>query len=211
MSSLYSDEDKERVVKNFLYARSIKKAWIEDFKPIMDYMENKMTLLVKIEKTGINVIDYTRVKAYSEYDANLYFEWLISAVSGTLPIPVDEECYKRAINHIFFFIFTLDGVLHSDVDLFEPCKIDDILEVRLRKQDERLSSLEINMNIAKEIIKRSNREIDRVNEKIVKTLERILDWEQFYKPYLDQLVEQNKEANNIEKSLSGGNKDGEKK
>jgi hypothetical protein len=193
--TLYSDKEKEIAIRKFIYAQSNKQAGIADFSPITDCIANKrVTLLYNLPKTDSitgSHYPYTKTYYYGDYDAQTYFGWLLSAVSGTGDNPVTEEVFKKAINQLFMFIFGLPGTLVSKVDLLEPYSIDkELIEFR-------------------QTIGLLDNKVDRMNDKIVKALERIQQWQKMYQSHLDELKQEHEERDKL--SSKGADENGQKR
>ena len=174
MTSLYSDKDKTTAIRKFIFARSKNFARIDSFTGIKECIaEGRIKLLQPLKMSGSyseSSYPYKTVYYYTEGDAQTYFEWLISVVAGTEDVSVPEEVFKKALNQLFMFIFGISGTLHSQVELLTPYSLDE----HLADFKEKISLVE--------------KKVDRINEQIVNTLEKIIDWQQKYQPYLNKLV-----------------------
>lgn len=189
MSTLYSDTDKIIAIRKFIHARSNKNAIIADYSPIREYIATgRITLLCKLAKSGSytqSSYPYEKVYYYSDADAKTYVEWLISALNDTLDTPVTEEIFKKAVNQLHMFVFSLSGTLKSNVDLLQPYSLDE----HLKELKEKILSVDA--------------KVERMNDKIITALERTQRWQKMYEPYLDELKKEHDERNTIEKSLKG--------
>ena len=90
MKPLFSEEEKIQAVRTFLIALQHKKARITSYLAIRNRINSgQVVVLCKLNKSEkTNEFDYQASKyiyCYSDADAKVYFEWLVSAVSGTLP------------------------------------------------------------------------------------------------------------------------------
>jgi len=197
MSPLYSDKDKAEAIEKFIYARSKKLATINNYTPITNCIaEGRIKLLLSLEKSGSSLAGrYPYEKMifhYTDSDARIYVEQLISIVSGTEEDAVSEEIFKKAVNQLFMFIFGLTGTLQSSVELLAPYSLDK----RLVIFQEQISVVE--------------KRVDHMDEQIMDTLEKILKWQKEYQPDLDDMKKERKERDDIAKSLKGNGTIGKK-
>jgi len=185
MTPLYSDADRARAIRKFIFARSKASVQVNSYEGIKDYLEEqRVEILCKLKKSG----RYTKnswsppTHYYTEQDAKTYFEWLISVVTGT--IDSSSDVYKKAINQLFMFIFNIDDTVDADeqVSLLTPYSLDE----EIGNLDEKISQI--------------RKKVEHMNEQIVNALEKILNWQQKYQPYLDRMV---KDQDSAEKVLKG--------
>jgi hypothetical protein len=185
MNPFYSDSDKVKAVEKFIYARSIRKAFISTYKPIKECLvDGRIKTLTATTKSGQHTestYPYKKSFYYTDGDAQSYFERLVAIVSGTEEEAVSEELFKKAVNQLFMFIFGLSGTLQSTVDLLESLSLDE--KTKLENQ-----------------IVLVDKKVDHIDEQIVTALETIIRWQQKYQPYLNKLA---KDQQNLEKALRG--------
>ena len=185
MIPLYSDADRSIAIRKFIFARSKNLAQINSYKGIKDYLEEqRVPIMCKLKKSGIYRENaYSELtRHYTEGDAKIYFEWLISVATGTRD--ASSETRKKAINQLFMFIFDTDNTVSADeqVTLLTPYS----LGGELADFDTKISEVQ--------------KKVNRMNEQILDALKKIMDWKQKYQPYLDRIV---KDQNILEKALNG--------
>lgn len=170
--ALYSDNDRKTAIRNFIFARSKKLAKIQSYYVIKDCLnDDKVEILCKLNKSGVNRSQYYPYKVISQYytdkDARSYFDWLISVADGTRI--KSKEVFKKAINQLYMFIFGLDNFeASSTITLLKPFSIDETLV----DFENKLSNFD--------------KKINRMNNQILDALQKIIDWQQKYQPYLDR-------------------------
>lgn len=178
MKPMYSDEDRYAIVNRFINARGQGKAIIQDFKPITKYLnDGSIKLLHKIKRTGTIIkkgnyaftIDVVEKALYSNDDAQEYFNWLISMVSGAEKVA--EGIIKESVDQLFLFIFALRDKMSLNPDVLLIAPVD--WEYRLKSLEGKHSTLE--------------RRTDARNEKAIDALEKIVKWQKTYQPSLDRL------------------------
>src|SRR4030042_741757 len=111
MTPMYSDKDRSTIVWRFINARGQGKAPITDFKPITRYLNDKtIKLLHNLAPSGTRMVnsgrlEFRTVTYYNNNDAEEYFNWLISIVTGA--VEASKDTTKEAIEQLFMFIFVL--------------------------------------------------------------------------------------------------------
>ncbi len=196
MTPLYSDTDKAVAIRKFMYARSMGQSGINSYEGIQQSIAaERIELLHAVPKSGSYQANYSSKTTYyyTEGDAQVYFEWLMSAVAGTEE--VSEEVSKKAINQIFKFLFTVAGTLsnRAQTELLTPYSLDE----EIKEVTQKISEVE--------------KKVDYMNGKILDALERIGNWQKTYQSCLDELKREHQERKKIAKSLETGKNDGKKR
>ena len=115
MNPKYSEEDRYKIVTNFIALRGQGKIRIVDFSPLIRYFDD-IKPLKEIKKTmkasrGITyfpINGFTKepeVLYYGSEDAEEYFNWLIWILSADEK--ATDETRKEAVSQLFLFIFAL--------------------------------------------------------------------------------------------------------
>jgi len=120
---IYSDEDRSKVVRNFIIARYEGLVKIESFDSILPYLDEKrVKLLYDLKQSGTRTYSYTvkEERCYTAEDAETDFDWLISVVTGAES--TSEDTIKQANDQLFIFILALRDCTEIDehVKLVEP-------------------------------------------------------------------------------------------
>jgi hypothetical protein len=163
---IYSDEDRSKAVRNFIVARYEGLAKIASFGSIVPYLnEKRVKLLCKLEQSGENLGN----KFYIEDDAETYFEWLTSVVTGAES--ASEDIIKQANDQLFIFILALrnDTGIDEHVKLVEPY------------------NWERQLTYIANSIADSQKATEKRDEQITTILERIFQWMKEYRPTLDEV------------------------
>lgn len=133
MKPVFSEEEKIQAVRIFLIALRHKKAKITNYWDIAFRLNSgRVKPLCELKKSGQET-RYNRIyekmenvgdPSYTSDDGHIYFEWLVSVVSGTLPDVIDDALVKRANDQLFDFIqvFQQSGNIEMDssVQMIEP-------------------------------------------------------------------------------------------
>jgi hypothetical protein len=108
---IYSEEDRHKIVVNFISLRGQGRIPIIDFSPLTRYLsDNRIKLLHNLQPTGRqSYIDRNYeakfVVYYTATDAEEYFNWLISIITGAEKAPDDTATvhvpfhFKRQNEH----------------------------------------------------------------------------------------------------------------
>jgi hypothetical protein len=120
---LFSEEEKTQAVRTFLIALQQKKAKITSYLDIRDRIDSgRVSVLCHLNKGGHDA--YGLNPYYTNGDAQVYFEWLVSAVSGTLPDAIGDDLIKRANDQLFRFIEVMQQSgnveIDSKIQMIEP-------------------------------------------------------------------------------------------
>ena len=162
MKPLENDEDRRLTIRTFANGCYEGRIKISSFEPVKTYLnENLVSVLFeKLPKNGPKRQDshgLFTIDTYSSYDAQLYFEWLITVVRGTER--VSEESLAEAFNQTDKFILALrDGTKYPDnlalmkpydwisrLEKFEEETYDD-LKIQMRDFNDSLQFMENNIN-----------------------------------------------------------------
>lgn len=112
MISLDSPEDRTVTVKTFINARYNKIARITTYEPLARYLNGKHieVLYDKLPKSGpptqtIQILvakgmEKDIVPMYTESDAKMYLDWLISVVQGFSPSSTNQELVNKAFDQL---------------------------------------------------------------------------------------------------------------
>ena len=131
MKPLFSDEQRIQAVRNFLVACQQKKARIINYGDIRsDLNSERVEILRKLAKSGKDEILVSGLYHTGQYntfyttgDAQVYYEWLISVVSGTRQ-GIADEVIKKAIDQLFHFIQIMQNSntieIEKNVQLIAP-------------------------------------------------------------------------------------------
>jgi hypothetical protein len=132
MKPLISDEERKQAVRNFLLARSEKRAKIHSYIALVPYLnENRIKTLYKLKPSGGKepILDANtgairgyalNFSLFNEDDAKKYFEWLVAVVDGTEE--VTEDIVKQANDQLFRFIQIMNEQIEQDksIQLIAP-------------------------------------------------------------------------------------------
>jgi hypothetical protein len=132
MKPLFSDDERAQANRNFIIAHYHHKTNISDFWILEDYLEKGMIKpLYELQKSGRgdpiygdNTYGYKTIKGYasvySPSDAETYFKWLISIVSGAKP--ASEQIINEANNQLFDILHIMESKISIDksVQLIPP-------------------------------------------------------------------------------------------
>jgi hypothetical protein len=172
MKPIYTDEDRAQAVRNFIAARYQGLAKIRDYSPVTSYMkEKRIKLLYEVAASGIKVDSHYNAigKFFIDSDAEKYFEWLVSVVTGAEN--VSEGVIKQAIDQLFIFILTMrDGI---DIDK----------RVKLVEAYDWEQKLDL---IAKVLLE-FRESTEKRDQKITDILRLIFDWMKQYRLVLDEV------------------------
>lgn len=222
MKPTYSEEDRYRIVMNFIGLRGQGCIPIIDFSPLIRYFDD-IKPLRPIKKTSHREYEIaTRVTysgqpidpkvkreaCYGRKDAEEYFNWLIYMLTADDKATAEQR--KEAVNQLFLFIFVLRDKTPVTLNDFLKARFDWERKVITLKNalKELKSSVEYNDKQNEVAHEDFVNELEKETEKIAKTFERIGDWQQHYQPYLDKLeIEQG----TIDNALKGNNSDKKRK
>ena len=164
MKPLFSEEEKKQAVRTFLIALRHRRAKITSYIDIKDRLNSgRMNILCKLDKSGqdklIDKYSLQSVKVgdpyYAPNDAKVYFEWLDSAVSGTLSDSIGDDLIKAANDQLFNFIQVMQQSgnveIDSKIQMIEPYDWQKIFT----SFDERLTDIQ-------KIIDKGNKDITEV-------------------------------------------------
>jgi hypothetical protein len=105
---------------------------------------------------------YTATGKYAPYEALEYVRWLVGVVTGS--IPTSEDNIEKAFDQLYTAIIALknaDQFLGQNFDILPAYSyFTSLTEVQAK--------------------------VDKMDSQIVDALEKIIDWQQFYKPCLDE-------------------------
>ncbi len=210
MKPIYSEEDRHKIVMNFITLRGQGRIPIMDFSPLIPYFDD-IKPLREIKKTMSYANRYSLYSTgspsnqpetffYSSDDAQGYFNWLIWII--TVDEKATDEIRKEAVNQLFLFIFALRDKIRVNLD--------DFLKVRF-VWERRVITLKNALKDVKEKVEYNEKcgeagladlkdDVEKETEKISSVLERIGNWQKEYQPYLDKLK---KEQEGIDKVLRG--------
>ena len=130
MKPIFSEEEKIQAVRTFLIALQHNKVKINSYRDVTYRLNSgEIRILTEISKSGLESIrvpyrGVESVSCYSDADARLYFEWLVSAVSGTLPISIIDALIKSANDQLFRLIQVMQQsnsvLVDSKIQMIEP-------------------------------------------------------------------------------------------
>ena len=208
MKPKYSEEDRYKIVMNFISLRGKGKVPIFDFSPLIRYLDG-ITPLHEIKKTGCKEVfdggirmpvfpnthtaSSTKVvPCYGKEDAEEYFNWLIWII--TADEKATEETRKEAVSQLFLFIFALRDNIRVNLDDFLKVRFDwerkvITLKNALKEVKVKVDNIE-RYNDAEHSDLKDN--LEKETEKISDALEKIGNWQKYYQPYLDGLEEERK-------------------
>lgn len=181
MKPIFSDEERAQAVKNFIVARYHKQAKITDFNALVSYLnDGGIKVLCGLQKSGKtpvhgDAVGYvtTMRSVFTEGDAKVYFEWLVSAASGGREVP--EDIVKQANNQLFQIIHILGDQIHMEksVQLLYPYDWKDLFS----SFDQRLTEM--------------RKMIDKGDKDIIDVLKPILEFMKRNTKLLDALQKEN--------------------
>ena len=160
MKPLFSEEEKNQAVRIFLIALQHKKARITSYDDIRIHLNSeRVNILCKLNKSyKTDTYDFQTSKyvyIYDNTDAKTYFEWLISAVSETLPDVIGDDVRKYANDQLFRFIQIMQQSANVEIDpkiqMIEPYDWQNLFS----SFDERLTDMQ-------KIMDKGNRDITEV-------------------------------------------------
>lgn len=185
MKPIFSDEERVQAVRNYLVACHRKKARIVSYNVIKDYLtSSRVKILSKLIPSGRNEIadrygyGTGQYKIfYTDKDAQVYYEWLISVVNGTMQEGITEDIIKQANNQLFHFIHIMQnsGSIQVDqnVEMIAPYDWQNLFT----SFDERLTDMQ--------------RIIDRGDKSIIEVLKPLLELMKKNTKLLDTLRREN--------------------
>ena len=175
MKPIYSDEERNKIVRNFIMARYEGLVKIRSFGAIVPYLEERrVKLLYDLGQSGFILVTEsykdTPKKYYIESDAKEYFDWLTSIVTGAQNAP--ESAIKEANDQLFIFILALrnDTDIKDRVKLIEPY------------------NWERDLNLIAERLVTFQEKTDKRDKDITAVLSSILIWMKKYNPTLNAVT-----------------------
>jgi hypothetical protein len=219
MKPLYSEEDRYKIVMNFVTLRGQGRIPIVDFTPLLRYI-SEITPLREIKKTGLEEISVEGIRmptfpnmrvsnqsakvmpCHCREDAEEYFNWLIWII--TIDEKTTDETRKEAVNQLFLFIFALRDKIHVNLNDFLKTRFDwerkvIILKNALKEVKGKVDGIDSDNEDLKG-------DLEKETEKISEVLERIVNWQKHYQPYLDGLEKERKGIDNALKGEENGKK-----
>lgn len=163
---MFSEQERNTAIKNFIVGRYHGSVKISTFEAMVPYLEEKRINLLYDLKHG----SYSYGKGYYiENDAEEYFEWLISVVTGARK--TSENIIKQANDQLFIFIHTLrdDTKMDNRVTLLVRYNWEEKVGQLIKKFDAFQSK------------------INTRDEKLTHLFTQILEWMKEYRPLLDEV------------------------
>ncbi len=218
MKPTYSEEDRYKIVINFIALRGKGLAPIRDFSLLTNLLsDNGIKVLHPIKQSGVKTALDSKtifagsylteppktVTTYSPSDAEGYFNWLIFILTDV--VPATDETKKEAVNQLFMFIFTLRDVMQANLDDFLRAGFE--WQERIGIIDEEMATLKGNLDYLEKHndddhydYNKQSKEIEQLkkdSENMSLILQRIRDWEEAYQPYLDNIKKEQDSLGNV--------------